>query len=69
MEATGQNIKRLVQNSGISVQMLSERMGGVSVQAVYKWYRGECLPSLENLFVLKDILELNSIEELIIMTF
>ena len=67
MEKTGENIRRLVQNRKIGVQMLSRRMGGVSAQAIYKWFRGECLPSLENLFILKEILELDSIEALIVI--
>ena len=67
MEKTGENIKRLVQNRQIGVQMLGRRLGGVSAQAIYKWYRGECLPSLENLYLLKEILELDSIETLIII--
>ena len=67
MGKTGENIKRLVQNRKIGVQMLSRRLGGVSAQAIYKWYRGDCLPSLENLFLLKKILELDSIEALLII--
>lgn len=67
LEKTGENIKQMVQDRGISIPTLSKKLGGVSTQAIYKWLRGECLPSLDNLFLLKEVLNLESIEELIVV--
>ncbi len=67
LEKTGENIKQKVQDREISIPALSKKLGGVSTQAIYKWFRGECLPSLDNLFLLKEILDLESIEELVIV--
>lgn len=45
MEATGRNILRLREEQGISVRELSLFLGLSDVRAVYKWQRGETLPS------------------------
>lgn len=57
MEATGQNIRRLREERGISVRELSQFLGLSDVQAVYKWQRGESLPSTDNLVALSKFLD------------
>lgn len=52
LEATGQNIRRLREEKGLSVRELSGLLGLSDVQAVYKWQRGETLPSTDNLVAL-----------------
>lgn len=68
MEKTGENIKRMVREKGLTVHELSIRLGDVSEQAIYKWFRGDNLPSIDNLHRLKQILELETMDELIIST-
>lgn len=68
MEKTGKNIKRLVREKGMTVHELSVRLGDVSEQAIYKWFRGDNLPSIDNLHRLKQILELETMDELIVST-
>ena len=63
--ATGARIKKLRKEKGIKVTELSEFMGFSEPQAVYKWQRGETLPSVDNLFALSRILE-TSIEDILV---
>lgn len=65
MAATGRNIERLRRAAGLSVRELQEIFGFTSPQAVYKWQRGEALPTLDNMTVLARILGV-SIEDIIL---
>ncbi len=56
MAATGERIKALRKARGLKVAQLSEYMGFTEPQAVYKWQRGESLPTVDNLFALSRIL-------------
>ncbi len=56
MAATGRNIDRLRRASGFSVRELQRALILSSPQAVYKWLRGEALPSLDNLLALSRLL-------------
>lgn len=54
-EATGQNIKRLIDESGLTVRKLRAMFGFSTCNAIYKWIHGECMPSLDNLVALSWI--------------
>jgi len=56
MIATGQNIVGLRKAVGLSVSQLQHILGFSSPQAIYKWQRGESLPSLDNMAALSAIL-------------
>jgi len=56
MKLTGQNIVSLRTKCGISVRDLQRRLGIGTPQAIYKWQRGETLPTIENLAALACIL-------------
>ena len=55
--ATGNNIKRLREEKGISVRQLQKFFGFEQPQAIYRWQWGRCLPSVDNLFALSKILQ------------
>lgn len=57
MVATGQNIAELREGAGFSVRQLQLVMGFSTPQAIYKWQRGESMPSLDNLTVLAAVLK------------
>ena len=64
IEATGNNIRHLRIEKGVSVKELSQFLG-LSERAIYKWQRGETLPSIDSLLALS--LYLNAlIEELLV---
>ena len=64
MKLTGQNIIALREQRGISVRDLQTLLGLATPQSIYKWQRGETLPTVENLVALACILSV-SIDEIV----
>ena len=62
---TGNNIKMMREEKGMSVQKLANLMEFEAVQAVYSWQSGKTLPSLENLKLLSELFE-KPMEEILI---
>lgn len=56
MSATGKNIEALRKAAGLSVRELQRLLGFTSPQAVYKWQRGQSMPSIDNLAALACVL-------------
>lgn len=55
-EATGIQIGKLIDESGLSDKHLSEIMN-LTVQSINKWRHGRSLPDIGNLFILSRILD------------
>ena len=55
MTATGMNITRLRINAGLTVRDLQAVFGFSTPQAIYKWQRGDALPTLDNMVVLAAV--------------
>ena len=66
MIKTGANITALRKNRKISVKGLQESMGFNTPQAIFKWQRGDSLPSLDNLVILADLFGV-SISEIVVV--
>ena len=49
---TGKKLKEMRMKNGIKVSSVCKSMGGISAQAVYKWERGDGLPTIDNLLAL-----------------
>ncbi len=56
VEASCKNLKRMCMEKGISANELKEVLGLESVQACYKWFAGKNLPSIDNLFIIAQLL-------------
>ena len=56
MAKTGSNIARLRKERGLSVKQIQDALGFNNPQAIFKWQRGESLPTLDNLVVLAEVL-------------
>ena len=54
-KATGARIKELRKEKHIKVEEISRFMGFETDQAVYKWQRGESLPTVDNLYALSKL--------------
>lgn len=54
--ATGRKIADLRLQRGLSVRDLQAALGFATPQAIYKWQKGQSLPTLDNLVILSDIL-------------
>ena len=65
LSATGQNIERLRRRTGLSVRAMQESFGFSSPQAIYKWQRGECMPTLDNIVALAAVFGV-TVDEIII---
>ena len=55
MTATGKKIKDLRVSSGISIKELQAALGFANPQAIYKWQRGDGMPSIDNLVVIASV--------------
>lgn len=64
--ATGKNIIKLREESGLSVRDLQNIFGFATPQAIYKWQHGTALPTIDNLIVLSAIFKV-SMEDIIIV--
>ena len=67
LTATGINIGALMKKNGISAAEVADRMGFSTRNAVYKWLKGESLPTLDNILILADLLDV-SVEEILVVT-
>ena len=65
MKATGERIKELRMEHKMKVCEVARFMGFESDQAVYKWQRGESLPTVDNLYALSKLFE-TSVDEILI---
>ena len=67
LTATGVNIGVLMKKNGFSAADVADRMGFSSRNAVYKWLKGETLPTLDNILILADLLDV-TVEEILVVT-
>ena len=63
--ATGRNITALRITRGLSVNDLQEYFGFEAPQAIYKWQKGQSLPSTDNLYALAVLFNV-SIEDILV---
>lgn len=68
VEKTGQNIKNLMKKEKLSVRELATLMDFQSPYAIYKWFRGVGLPSIDSLVMLSAIFNLQ-IEDILVIDF
>ena len=64
LHSTGARINELRRERGITVDELRVYLGMNNPNSIYKWFRGEMLPTLENMYALSVILEV-PIDEII----
>lgn len=57
VKATGARIKELREKHHLKVEEVARFMGFESEQAIYKWQRGESLPTVDNLYALSRLFE------------
>ena len=66
MTATGLNITRLRKNAGMTVRDLQAIFGFANPQAIYKWQRGETMPTLDNMIVLAAVFNV-TVDEILVL--
>ncbi len=55
VRATGARIKELRKANNLKVEDVAHYMGFESEQAIYKWQRGDSLPTVDNLYALSRL--------------
>lgn len=55
--ATGERIRELRKNNKLTVEQVRDFLGLESTQAIYKWQRGESMPTIDNLYALSTLFE------------
>ena len=60
--ASGRKMRSIRRSRNISVEQVRRYMGFESVQSIYKWERGECLPQADTLIALSLLYQVNPIE-------
>ena len=58
LERTGRQLKKCCKERGIKPIDIQKALSLHNPQAVYKWFRGDTLPSIENLCTVADLLHL-----------
>lgn len=66
MIKTGEKIKALVHSSGYTVKDIQEYLGLNCPQSIYRWFKGQILPSVTHLYALSRLFNVH-MEELIVM--
>ena len=64
--ATGARIKAIRKALGLRVTDISDYMGFTEPQAVYKWQRGESLPTLDNMIALAKLFN-TRVEDIVVL--
>ena len=65
MTATGNNIKTLRINAGMSVKDLQNIFGFSNPQAIYKWQSGLAMPTIDNMVILASVFDVR-IDDIIV---
>lgn len=65
MIKTGQKIKECVQKTGYTVKDIQKILNLSCPQPVYRWFKGQILPSVDHLYTLSRIMGVH-MEELIV---
>lgn len=57
--ATGENINRMRKARGLSTAEMQDILGFTNRNAIYKWFRGVNLPTLDNIVILAALFDVN----------
>ena len=67
VKATGTNIKNIIKSKGFRISDVQARCGFNTPQAIFKWMRGDAVPTIDNLIILADMFDI-PIDKIIIVT-
>ena len=55
MKATGAKIKAIMTAANMHVADIQEACGFNTPQAIFKWFRGDAMPTIDNMVIIADI--------------
>ena len=53
--ATGLNLRKIMDQRGMTVKDVQEYLGLASVQSIYHWLNGISMPTIDNLYALSEL--------------
>ena len=56
---TGLNIKMIIKSSGNTIANVGRMLGIADMSTMYKWLRGDALPSIDNMLALSILLDVS----------
>lgn len=65
LEKTGKHLESLIRKRGYTVRDIQQILHLSCPQPVYRWLRGQILPSVDHLYVLAEVLQVH-MEELLV---
>ncbi len=66
LPATGENIRTIMAANNVTAADIADMLGFTTLNAVYRWLRGETLPTIDNLVILAAVLN-TTLNDLIII--
>lgn len=66
MDKTGQKIAEACRRQGITIKDLQTLFGFAAPNAIYRWLRGETLPTVDHLVILAHALQM-PVDELLVL--
>ncbi|WP_024858854.1 helix-turn-helix domain-containing protein [Ruminococcus albus] len=55
VKATGANIKAIMKMKGFKIADVQARCGFNTPQAIFKWLRGDTVPTIDNMIIIADM--------------
>lgn len=52
---TGQNIKSIMLSKGLTVRDVQKYLGLATPQAIYHWFNGRSMPTIDNIYALSEL--------------
>ena len=65
MQRTGRKLKHMIESAGYTPRIIQDYLHLSCVQPIYRWYKGLILPSVDNLFMLSELLNVH-MEDLLV---
>lgn len=65
LAATGENMRRLREQSGCSVEVMAHYLRLAGPRSIYYWFRGDALPSVDSLYAMSRLFQV-SINEILV---
>ncbi|MBP3567734.1 MAG: helix-turn-helix transcriptional regulator [Lachnospiraceae bacterium] len=56
MQRTGRKLKHMLESAGYTPRIIQDYLHLSCVQPIYRWYKGLILPSVDHLFMLSELL-------------
>lgn len=66
VKATGMNIKTIMKAKGFKVTDIQDKCGFNTPQAIFKWMRGDSVPTIDNMIIIADMFGV-TIDQIIIV--